>query len=62
MNQEITDIAPCMNRPAKYRMRNANTRIFNTYQQYFYILYHQHNGRSKIFQNLSFILLDLSQK
>ena len=44
------------------RMRNTNTRIFNTYQEYFYFLYHQHNGRLKIFQNLSFILLGLSQK
>ena len=62
MNHEITDIAPCMNPFAKYRMGNTNARIFNTYQQYFYFLYHQHNGRLKIFQNLSFILLGLSQK
>ena len=44
------------------RVGRTDTRIFNSYQRYFYFQYHQHSGQLKIFQNLSLILLGLSLK
>ena len=51
-----------MYQPVRTGMPSIGIRIqeyFDTYQRYFYLQYHQHSGQSKIFQNISFLLLGL---